>query len=188
MTRVPAAARVGLLALCVPLFLGACSGDDGKPSAGATTPVATNAPAGPQPPVDTATPSAASTTLPPKKVGQAAAIDKGLQVSVTKVSEKDLAASGPGEIAGAGVVVHVEVKNETGKDFDLTALAVNASYAKGTPASPTDAENSPGLSGTVKAGASKAADYAFRVPKKDAKTLKVDITSSTSTNIVIFRR
>ena len=190
MTRVPVAARMGLLALCVPLFLGACSGDDdaASPTAGTTSPPPSNAAAGPAPSVETATPSAATTTLPTKKVGQAAAIDKGLEVSVTKVSEKNLAASGPGEVAGAGVVVRVEVKNSTGKDFDLTALAVNATYSGGTPASPGDAENAPGLTGALKAGKTVAGTYAFRVPKAEAKTLKVDITSSTSTNIVIFRR
>jgi hypothetical protein len=187
MTRVPVAPRLGLLALSIPLFLGACSGDDAAPAA-SPTPPPSGAAAGPQPPVVTATPSLGATTLPPRQVGQAAALDEGLQVAVTKVSEKDLEASGPGEIAGAGVVVQVEVTNSTGKDFDLTALAVNATYDKDTPAPPSDAENAPGLRGTVKAGAKATGTYAFRVPKAKADSLTVDITSSTSTNIVIFRR
>ena len=190
MTRVRGA-RLLAVATIVPLLgagLSACSDDSPSPSVSPTSTAVPSGPAGSPPPVDTATPSAATTTLPPRKVGQAAPLTEGVEVSVTTVSEKDLKASGPGEVAGAGVVVRLEVRNRTGKPFDLTSLAVNATYGKGTPAPPGDAEHAPGLSGSVKAGDTAVGTYAFSVPEDEADSLKVDVTSSASANVIIFRR
>jgi hypothetical protein len=183
-------ARLLAVVVSVPLLLSACS-DDAEPAsnAGATRSVDPSAPAGPPPPVETATPSAAATTLPPREIGQTADLAQGIVVSVVSVRERSLKASGPGEVAGPGVVVRLEVRNATAKDFDLTTLAVNATYGDdATPAPPGAAADAPGLSGTLKAGAETTGTYAFKVPADQAKSVEVDVTSSVSPNIVVFRR
>lgn len=101
--------------------------------------------------VDTSRPSVAITSLPPVKVGAGATIGTGVVVTVGAIDWVDVKANGPGEIAGKGAKVLVTLENTSGAAFDLSSVAVNASYPNGTPVSPNGsppAKESPaGVSG-----------------------------------------
>lgn len=188
------------------LVLTACSGEDGTPAADATSaaptvtgsgPAGTLAPSATGPtasrtpgPPATATPGAsvAVSTLPPEPVGEDAALQSGVAITVSGVRDVQVKASGPGEIAGNGVQVTVRVRNDSGAAFDLSGLAVVASYGNGTPADPSGSAETRSLSGKLAAGQSAEGVYYFLVPKAQAGSLRVEVSSSSSPSIAVFER
>ena len=190
------------------LSLGACSGSS-TPSAGATgvttapgTPSATPtvlAPASPAAtkkkkhkvkpaPIDTATPSVAISKAPPVAVGKPAELTEGIKVTIGPITSVKVKANGPGEIAGAAASVPITVQNASGKSFSLDGFSITASYAKGTPASPTSAAPAKPLSGTLKVGQKADGVYVFTVSKAEADSLKVEVSSSSAATILVFKR
>jgi hypothetical protein len=192
MTRahvVPLAARLGAAALCLPLLLGACSGDDdgdGATPTASARPLPSGAPAGPPPPVETGAPSVGISTLPAVPVGETAALKQGVRVTVSRVRPTEVKANGPGDIAGAGAAVAVTVDNRTSAGFDLGGLVVTASYDRDKPASPGGAGNGTPLEGTLKAGATAKGTYVFSVPAASLASLEVQVSSDSSPNVLVF--
>jgi hypothetical protein len=191
------------------LLVAACSDDSAEPGATATgagaTGSASSAPSGatssaapeatknstkpvPAPPIDTQTPSVAITTAPPVRVGTTATLSNGVKVQVSKINTVQVEASGPGDIAGDGVAVHLTVRNSSTKPFDLNGLAVTASYGKAQPASPGGASTGDLLTGSLKVGDKARGVYVFTVPKSKAGSVQVQVSSSASAAILIFKR
>jgi hypothetical protein len=109
-------------------------------------------------------------------------------VTIPSVRDIEVSASGPGEIAGHGVSVHVRVDNGTTAAVDLSGYAVTASYGRGTPASPTGSSGAEPLTGTLAAGDTADGTYVFLVPAAQSSTLRVDVSSDESPNIAVFQR
>jgi hypothetical protein len=191
------------------LVLAACSGDDGDPAADATSaaptvtasgpegtePAGTVSPTGPTTspspgPPATAAPGAsvAVSPLPPAPVGDDAALSTGVAITVTGVRDVQVKATGPGEIAGNGVQVTVRVRNTASTVFNLSGLAVVASYGSGTPADPSGSAETKSLSGALRSGQTAEGTYYFLVPKAQAGSLRVEVSSSSSPNIAVFER
>ena len=191
--------------------LTACSGDDATPSAAGTTGPAGSASASasgsapasvspsptasptvkrtPGPPSRrTPGPSVAVSPLPPKPVGSPAQIKGGVRVTIANVKDVEVGATGPGEIAGPAVSVEVRVGNTSPAAFNLSGLAVTASYGRGTPASPTTAGGAKLLSGSLAAGRGASGVYVFLVPKAQSGTLRVEVSSADSPSIAVFQR
>jgi hypothetical protein len=195
----------GCLAACLSAValaaLPACSGSSASTSAatgassssppgspvatGATPSAATRSSA---PPTDTASPSVAVTTPPAVRIGTAASLVGNVVVSVGKVRTAALAAQGPGEIAGPGLVVPVTVKNTSAKRFDLSGLVVNAAYGDGTPAVPSDAAPAKPLPASVAAGGTVTGLYVFRAGSGATTTLRVEVSSDNAQRVLVFRR
>jgi hypothetical protein len=133
-------------------------------------------------------PSVAVSTLPPKPVGSAVPLKGGVTVTITGVKDVEVGATGPGEIAGPAVSVEVRVRNAAATAFNLSGLAVNASYGGGTPASPTTAGGAKPLSGSLGSGQSATGMYVFLVPKEQSGTLRVEVSSADSPSIAVFQR
>jgi hypothetical protein len=127
----------------------------------------------------------ASRSLGPVGLGEPAELARNLFASVTHVSPTTLSAQAPGETSGPGVFVTVTVRNDTDAPVDLDGLAVNAHYGNRIPATPFRALGST-LKGPLGPGGSKTARYAFRVPKDQAGSIRVDIQHSAAPNVVII--
>ena len=208
MVRVLPRARLAGSALCLVLLVAGCSDDAPAPSAtagasgapeatgsagtpatgSASAPAKGSTKAVPPPPVDTETPSVAISTAPAVDVGTTTTLSNGVKVLVSKVTVVKVKATGPGDIAGDGVAVHLTVKNSSKKPFDLNGLAVTASYGKAQPASPGGAGTGELLNGTLKVGKKARGVYVFTVPKAKASTVEVQVSSNASALIVVYRR
>ena len=140
------------------------------------------------PPVDTQAPAVAISTAPEVAVGSTAKLSNGVKVQVSKVSSVKVKATGPGDIAGNGVAVHVTVKNTSKQTFDLDGLVVTATYGKSKPASPGGAGNGDPLTGRLKVGSTGRGVYVFTVPKAQADSLEVQVSSNASALILTYRR
>ena len=132
--------------------------------------------------------SVAVSSLPPVPVGHGAALTAGVSVTISGVRDIDVGASGPGEIAGHAVSIQVRVHNATSAAFDLSGLAVVASYGRGTPASPTNSGGAKPLTGTLATGGTADGTYVFLVPAEQSTTLRVEVSSAESPNIAVFQR
>ena len=133
-------------------------------------------------------PSVGVSLAPAVKVGRAAQILDGVEVSVGTVKEQTVKASLPGEIAGPAAVVPVTVKNTSKQPFSLDGLAVTASYGDDVPGVDTSADPAKPLAGSLAAGASASGTYVFMVPSKSIKSLHLEISSDQSPKIVQFDR
>jgi hypothetical protein len=209
--------RGSLAAAGVALLVTACSGGDDEPAAqasppaaagssaaggasGSTGPTPTAPPPGQATGTGTRTPGpparatsgapVAVTPLPPAPVGKPATVKSGVDISLAKVDDVTrVDASGPGETAGPGVAVTIVVKN-TGTDaFDLDGLAVNAYFApRNTPANPGGSAKATPLQGQLAGGKTATGTYYFTMTAAQAKTLRVEVSSSSSPNIAVFQR
>jgi hypothetical protein len=194
----------------------ACSGGDDAPSAavGSSSPASSSAAATPTsepaaptqsavrpsarpparttrpgvPAVETASPSVAIRTLPPANVDAAVQISRNVVVTVSNIRTATVSGSGPGEIAGEAAIFAVGVRNQTTAAVDLGGFTVTASYGKDLPASPSNAAPAAALSGSLKPGGTAAGTYVFRMPASEIDSLKIEVSSNTSPNIVVFVR
>jgi hypothetical protein len=183
----PAAAPTSAAGTSSPSSQGSSAPGSPVPSAAASA--ATRAATGSSaPPTDTASPSVAVTTPPAVRIGTAASLVGNVVVSVGKVRTAALAAQGPGEIAGPGLVVPVTVKNTSAKRFDLSGLVVNAAYGDGTPAVPSDAAPAKPLPASVAAGGTVTGLYVFRAGSGATTTLRVEVSSDNAQRVLVFRR
>jgi hypothetical protein len=182
--------RFAAASLCVAALVAAGCSDDGagasKNHDGTTTTTAGG----------TTTTTAAGTspisqpgyvTLPAVGVGQPSPLAPNLTATVTKVESMKLKAQGPGDIAGPGVLVTVEIRNDTTQAVNLDLIAVNAHYGNDIPASPNRGAPGPTLEGQVEPGQSKSGSYGFRVPDSVTGLITIDIQHSGSPNIVIVQ-
>jgi hypothetical protein len=130
----------------------------------------------------------AVTPLPPARVGQDATVTSGVAIAMTGVRDVQVPASGPGEVAGPGVAVTVRVRNGSAGSFDLSGLAVVASYGRGTPAAESGSAKETLLRGALAPGRTAEGTYYFLVPVAQARTLRVEVSSSSTAAIAVFVR
>lgn len=136
--------------------------------------------------VDTSRPSVAITSLPPVKVGAGATIGTGVVVTVGAIDWVDVKANGPGEIAGKGAKVLVTLENTSGAAFDLSSVAVNASYPNGTPVSPNGSPPAKELTGSLASGASATGVYLFTLTAGATDRLNVEVSSGAAPGIAVI--
>jgi hypothetical protein len=126
----------------------------------------------------------ASNTLPPVGVGTPSELGGNFIVTVTAIEPTTFSTEGPGQTAGPGVLVKIEVRNDTGAPIDLAGIAVNAHYGENVPASPSGPPDTT-LSGIVAPGARATGEYGFRVPDGQQGSVVVDIQHSAAPNVVV---
>ena len=128
-------------------------------------------------------------TLAPVGVGAPAPFrDVGLSAKVLSIDPVQLTAQGPGEIAGPGVSVKVELQNTGSTPVDLSGVVVNSSYGSGPPAVATESKPAAPLSGKLPPGQTSQGVYAFLVPRNATDSVVVEVDYSGSSNIVLIRR
>jgi hypothetical protein len=189
--------------LLVMLLLSACSGSskrsDRSPASAAGTssnPASGGTTSTPSSPPTSATGATTRSTTPPTGVSshrlppvgvgvEAPLTPRRIFVTVTKITPQMLGARGPGETAGPGVIVTLEVRNATAAPFDLNGLAVNAHYGSGIPAVPNRVPGEP-LVGTLAPGQHKSGLYEFHIARGAERTVVVDIEHASAPNVVII--
>lgn len=171
--------------LLVAVAAAGCTADPGDAGPdGAPEPIVVTA-GPPPPPGATGEPVAGITTLPPVAVGEPAPFGQGLVARVVTVEPVQVEARGPGEIAGSGVAVTLELINESDADIDLDGIAVNSFYGDGIPATDNSAPPSAPVSGSLPPGESRQGVYLFQIPGDETDSVTVEINHSGSPNVVL---
>lgn len=121
----------------------------------------------------------------PVALDKPAAFGNGVTAKVVKSQRVTLSAQGPGEVAGPGVRVELELTNGTGEAIDLNAVAANLFYGKDkTPASPALNSDTP-FSGSLEAGKAAKAIYNFSLPK-GADPVELQVSYTITQPVVVF--
>lgn len=126
-------------------------------------------------------------TLEPVPAFEEAPFGDGLIATVTDIEEVELEGMGPGETSGPGILVSLELHNDSSEDIDLTGLVVNASYDGGTPAIANTSPVTSPFSDLLVPGDRRDGVYAFRVPPKQAGSVQVEIQHNASASIVVIQ-
>lgn len=145
-------------------------------------------PGPPPPPGATGAPVVGVTSLAPVPVGEPAQFGGGLVAKVLKIDPVQVEARGPGEIAGPGAAVTVELKNESNDPIDLNGIAVNAYQDDRVPVGSSNSTPAAAVTGSLAAGDTKQGVYVFQVPPETAGSLLVEINFSGSENVVLVQR
>ncbi len=141
---------------------------------------------GTAPPGQTDSPTVDVEPLPPVGVGEGADFGGGLIATVKSVESVDLESQAPGETAGPGVLVRLEIRNDTGEAVDLGGVAINATYGTdATPAIPHQTGPIDVLSGTLEPGGTATGTYAFRLPEDAMGSLVIDVHHAGAETYVI---
>ena len=136
----------------------------------------------------TGPPAGGISSLAPVPVGQPGEFGNGLVATVIKVDPIQVEANGPGEIAGAGVGVTVELRNGTPDPVDLGGVVVNAYYRDGIPADGSDSAPAAAAAGLLASGQTRQGVYVFRIPSEAVNSLVVEVNYNGSPNVVLIRR
>jgi hypothetical protein len=187
MTPQSSVLRATLLLSAVLVLAGCSSGEAPAPTNPIGAPLVTEA-AAPPPPGATGAPVAGITTLPPVPVGQDSPFGGGLVAKVVRIDPVQIAAQGPGEIAGPGASVTVQLDNGGQAPVDLAGVVVNAYDRAGTPTSGSDSKPAAVLTGALGPGESKQGVYVFQSGAGDPAALTVEINYSGSPHVVLVRR
>lgn len=123
--------------------------------------------------------------LPPVAATEEAPFGDGLVARVADTELVELDSAGPGEIAGPGVAVRLELRNDTGRPIDLGGVAVNA-FVDEEPAVPSSADPSSPLKGVLPSGAARDGHYVFRVPHEHADALVLEVQHNAWETIVMI--
>jgi len=123
-----------------------------------------------------------------KPVGPGTPADLGGEVTVTLAGTKriDVQAHVPGETSGPAVAATLTVRNDSKDPFDLSSLAVTATYGDGTPAIASSSDPARNLTGVLRPGGSADGVYVFRAPAKESDSLVIEAQSSARRNVVHF--
>lgn len=192
-------ATLGAVLVALVLLAG-CSSDDDGDAGGAgrrstTSSTATTADGGTEEgPTTTGAPATAPVSEPvamnieePVPKGTPADLGGGVTVTLTKADTLDVEARVPGETAGPAVAATLEVSNDTKAPFDLSTLAVTATYGDGTPAIVNGSEPARPLAGTVRPGKSATGVYVFRAPEKESDSVVLEVQSGALPNVLRFK-
>ncbi len=110
----------------------------------------------------------------------------GITVRLASIESVTTEANLPGEIAGPGVKVTVEILNSTSVTVDLSAVVVDLQDAAGTPAIPMSAAPAQPFTGSAAAGQTATGIYVFTVPTSYTNPATITVSYSTEAPIVAF--
>ncbi|WP_153531843.1 hypothetical protein [Actinomadura macrotermitis] len=172
--------------LALALALTGCGGGDKKKADGKT---------GPPPPASTPQPESEATAAPgatslKSSGGLRKPVTYGDKISVSVAGIRYVRdkAKGPGEITGQQLTIFtLRFSNGSGAPLDLNKVRVVARYGpKKTQASPTSYANLNDFYGTVAAGGSKAASYAFVLPPAGYKNVVLGVSFDDKHKTAVF--
>lgn len=165
------------------------------PAGASPTATPTSAPtsAGPAPaPTPTSTgdgtvvPSRPVETAPPKKLDESTKT-AGAEVSLVSVRSTRIKASGPSDSSGPGVLLRLKVVNTTGKRLDTSFVQVNVTNDAGNPGTLVSGSPTDPLTGSLKAGGSAQATYAFLLDDAGSAPVTVSVYVTSGQPVVTFR-
>ncbi|MFC5381900.1 hypothetical protein [Aquipuribacter nitratireducens] len=125
-------------------------------------------------------------TLPPAPLERTVETEGEVSVALTSLTAVDVDAIGPGEVAGPGLAVTVEVDNPRAAPLDIDGVAVSLAYA-GTEAGAVSGAPADPLTGPVPAGGSARGTYVFVLPEDQRDDVLVRVSLPGSPTVVVFR-
>ena len=130
----------------------------------------------------------AITTLPAVPVGSRTPISANVVVSIGGLRTLTVSARGPGETAGSAVAFAVGIRNGGSRPVDLGGFTVTASYGSAVPAPPSNAAPADPLTGRLDPGGTVSGTYVFRIPANQIGSVRIQVSSNFSPNVLVFRR
>jgi hypothetical protein len=125
--------------------------------------------------------------LPPVALGGSTTYSDGVAARLVDVKAVTAAARLPGETAGPALAVIVELTNTTAEGVSLDTVAVNLYVGtEGVRAARVQADSGAPFSGTLAAGASAQAIYAFSVPEDQRNAVTVTVGHSPEAGTAVF--
>jgi hypothetical protein len=125
--------------------------------------------------------------MTPVALGQPATSGDGVTARLLDIKAITAAAHLPGETAGPALAVIVELTNGSGKAVSLDTVAVNLYLGEeGIRAARVQADSGQPFSGTLDAGASAQAVYAFVVPEDERELVTVTVGHAADTGSAVF--
>lgn len=134
----------------------------------------------------TVVPSRPVETAPPKKLDESTKT-AGAQVSLVSVRATDIKAKGPSDGSGPGVLLRLKLVNTTGKRLDTSFVQVNVENAAGNPGTLVSGSPTAAVTGSLKAGASAQATYAFLLADAGSDPVTVSVYVTSGQPVVTFR-
>jgi hypothetical protein len=138
--------------------------------------------------LDPAPPAAPVPTLPPQAFTKPASTSDGITVTVTRWRTITTPAGAPGEIAGPGVALDIEVRNTGSTPIDLSNVV--ADLRTGTDEAPllrADREPTAPFTGTLAPGQSARATYAFNATPEQRANVTLYLSLNAGTATAVFR-
>ncbi len=188
MKRPHAAARAVVVTALGLLVLTGCTAAPPPAAQDVGPPAVVTTPGPPPPPGPTGPPAVGVSSPAPVPVGEAAAFGEGLVATVLTIEPVQVDARGPGEIAGSGAAVTLELVNDGTAPVDLGGIAVNAYFDDAVPATGNSAPPAAPVSGDLQPGDSRQGVYLFQLPAASIGSVVVEINYSGSPNVVLIRR
>ena len=125
-------------------------------------------------------------TLPPREMASPAPVGE-VTVRIASVTAVDIEAQGPGEVAGSGVAVTVEVVNASAAAVDLSTAYVNLLDSSQNPGLPSVSGDASALPAQVAPGATVTGRYLFTVGAADRTPITVYVSSSATAPVASFK-
>ncbi len=110
----------------------------------------------------------------------------GVSASVESVAAIDVAAQGPGEVSGPGIVLHVDVRNDSDAAVDLSGFLVNVFGSQGSPGVAMFGAPAESVPAEVAPGETVSGVYVFTLPVDESSTIRVEASYSTEAATVVF--
>ncbi|MEW1957296.1 hypothetical protein [Kineococcus sp. NPDC059986] len=126
------------------------------------------------------------TTLPPVPPTAEASFGEGLSVRVTRRETREVTATDPGEVSGPGVVLTLSFHNGSAAPVDLDGVRISAYDAAGTPAPSFEGDPARPPSGILPPGADAEATAVFSMDPVDVASMSLEITSTSSTDVIVL--
>jgi hypothetical protein len=136
--------------------------------------------------VNQTVPAVSLTTNSPVALTATGDYGNGVKVTLAAIEAVTTTAELPGEIAGPGVKVTVDVVNDSNAAVDLGNVIVDLEDAAGTPAIPMSASPASPFTGSVAAGATATGIYVFTVPTTYSNPATISVSYSTEVPVVVF--
>jgi hypothetical protein len=125
--------------------------------------------------------------LPPVALGGSTTYSDGVAARLVDIKAVTAAARLPGETAGRALAMIVELTNTTAGVVSLDTVAVNLHVGTdGVRAARVQADSGAPFSGTLAAGASAQAVYAFSVPEDQRTVVTVTVGYSPEAGTAVF--
>lgn len=125
--------------------------------------------------------------LPPVALAEPSTFGNGVSARLVSIGAFDARAQGPGEISGPALAVTVELTNSGTTAVSVDTAAVNVYFgANGTPAVRMTDGTGTSLRGSLAAGDSARATYAFAVPADQRDTVTVAVSYLDGSGTAVF--
>jgi hypothetical protein len=121
----------------------------------------------------------------PVDIDEPATIEGRLTASIIGVESIETEANVPGEIAGPGVIVTIEVRNDSDQTIDLNSVVVDLIGGDGVSATPILAGTTP-VGGALAAGAAASGTYVFNIEEALRRDVTIQLNYAADVPVIVF--